>query len=139
MSLTGYPGTDETALKRSGVKIVLAIAFAVALLAAGAIWIASMVPSLMTPTISQEQLEEAAKRITTAQQDGLLVRYDCLENRAHVEPMHWRALSLDLKQSLATALATTCQAEHRGYRMTIIDVRTGRDLANFSSGTFRVY
>ena len=139
MDLTGYPGTDETALKRSGLKIVLAILFAVVLLGAGALWIASMVPRLMTPTISREQLEEATKRITTAQQDGVLVRYGCSENRAHVQQVPWRALSLDLKQNLAMALATTCQAEGRGYRMTLVDVRTGRDLANFSSGSFREY
>jgi hypothetical protein len=139
MDLGGQTGTGNTALKRSGIRTFLAIVVALVLLASLALWVASMVPSLMTPTISPGQLDAAMKVIAQAQQDGLLVRYSCEENRAHVQPVPWRALSDELKKSLAAALGTTCQAEGHGNRMSVVDLRTGRDLANFSSGSFRVF
>jgi hypothetical protein len=139
IDLNSSAGTSGLGLKRSGAKGVLAVVFSVVLLIACGLWVASIVPELMTPTISRDQLEAAAKVITAAQQDGLLVRYTCTDNRAHVQPAVWGPLTEGLKEGLAAALAMTCQAERRGYRMTVVDFRTGRDLANFSSGSFRVY
>jgi hypothetical protein len=138
MDLNGH-ATKGDGLKRSSARTFLAIVFSVVLLGSCGLWIASMVPKLMMPTISREQLEAAAKVITAAQDDGLLVRYACTENRAHVQAAPWHALNEDLKKSLIAALAATCQAERRGYRMTVVDFRTGRELANFASGSFRVY
>jgi hypothetical protein len=139
IDLNGYSGTSGLGLKRSGAKAFLAIVFSVVLLISCGLWVASLVPDLLTPTISRDQLEAAARVITTAQQDGLLVRYTCTDNRAHVQPAEWGPLSEGRKEDLTTALAMTCQAERRGYRMTVVDFRTGRELANFSSGSFRVY
>jgi hypothetical protein len=139
MDLYGYGGANGPGLKRSGAKSLLAIVFSVVLIGSCGLWIASRVPMLMTPTMSRDQLEEAASVITAAEQDGVLVRYTCTENQAHVQAAPWRALNVDLKKNLAAALAMTCQAERRGYRMMVVDFRTGRQLASFSSGSFRVY
>jgi hypothetical protein len=132
-------GTNGARLRRSGAKAFLSIVVSVVLLGSCGLWVASIVPELMTPTISRDQLDAATKVITTAQQQGLLVRYSCTDNRAHVQPAGWRAAKDDDKEGLTAALALTCQAERHGYRMTVVDFRTGRDLANFSSGSFRVF
>ncbi|HEY7449661.1 MAG TPA: hypothetical protein VH702_16015 [Vicinamibacterales bacterium] len=139
IDLNANSGTTGAGLKSSGARRFLAIVFSVVILGASALWVASMVPQLMTPTISRDQIEAASKVITTAQQDGLLVRYSCTDNRAHVQPVQWRGADDALKEGLTAALAMTCQAERHGYRMTVVDVRTGRDLANFSSGSFRLF
>ena len=139
MELNSYPGETGAGLKRSGARTLVAIVISVVLLASAGLWIASMVPQLMTPTISRDQLEAASKVIATAQQEGVLVRYSCTENQAHVQLVPWRALNVDPQRNLAAALATTCQAEGRGNRVMLVDFRTGRRLANFSSGSFTVY
>ncbi len=138
MDLNGHASTTGAGLTRSA-RTFLGIVFSVLLLGACGLWIVSMVPQLMAPTISREQLEAASKVIAAAQQEGLLVRHSCAENQAHVQPVPWRALNVDLKRNLAAALATTCQAERRGNRVMLVDFRTGRRLANFSSGSFTVY
>ena len=139
MDIKGYTSTTGVGVKRSGVRIFLSVLFSVLLLGSCARWVASMVPKLMAPATTPDQLEAAASVIATAQRDGLLVRYTCEENQAHVQPAPWRALNQDLKKELTAALATTCQAAGHGHRMMVVDFRTGRDLANFSSGSFRVY
>ena len=139
MDLNGPTSTTGEGLKRSGARTLVAIAISVVLLASAGLWIASMVPQLMTPTISRDQLEAASKVIAAAQQEGVLVRYSCTENQAHVQLVPWRTLNVDPQRNLAAALATTCQAEGRGNRVMLVDFRTGRRLANFSSGSFTVY
>jgi hypothetical protein len=139
IDLNNNGGTTGAGLKSSGARRFLAVVFSVVVLGASAVWVASLVPQLMTPTISRDQIEAAGEVITSAQHDGLLVRYSCTDNRAHVQPVLWRGADDARKEGLTAALAMTCQAERRGYRMTVVDFRTGRDLANFSSGSFRVF
>jgi hypothetical protein len=139
MDLNGHGSTTGEGLKRSRARTFVAIAISLVLLVSGGLWVASIVPQLMAPTISRDQLEAASKAIMAAQQEGVLVRYNCAENLAHVQPVPWRALNVDPQRSLAAALATTCQAEGRGNRVMLVDFRTGRRLANFSSGSFTVY
>ncbi|MGH9147043.1 MAG: hypothetical protein ACRD1Q_10060 [Vicinamibacterales bacterium] len=139
MDLNGHASTTGEGLKRSRARTFVAIVISLVLLVSGGLWIGSMVPQLMAPTISHDQLEAASKVIMAAQQEGVLVRYNCAENLAHVQPVPWRALNGEMKRNLAAALATTCQAERRGNRVMLVDFRTGRRLANFSSGSFTVY
>jgi hypothetical protein len=139
IDLNNNGGTTGAGLESSGARRFLATVFSVVVLGASAVWVASLVPQLMTPTIPRDQIDAATRVIATAQQDGLLVRYSCTDNRAHVQPVQWRAADDRRKEGLTAALAMTCQAERHGYRMTVVDFRTGRDLANFSSGLYRVF
>ena len=65
---------------------------------------------------------------------GLLVKKDCTRHEAQVSLRHWLALDADGKRNITSALAVGCGDQGATTRIRIIDVQSGRKLAEHNGG-----
>ena len=73
----------------------------------------------------------AAALVETMMTNGVLVNYDCSENRAWVNRAVWDKYNAEQKRNMTLGLATVCDTQHAGYRMSIIDYDAKREIAGF--------
>ena len=86
-----------------------------------------------------EQEKKLAPRIQSLRDTGFLTKFNIDLNQAWVEPSLWHALNYDTKQGIAATLAAYCDARGSQGYVNIIDNRSGKKLAKYSSWGFTVY
>lgn len=93
------------------------------------------VPSGPTP----EMVADAQAMVARDQRAGRIRNFTCTGNTAEVEPAFWAALDAQGKRGVTISLAAVCHGQQSGYRITVLDAQSGRQLAEFSGGsvTFR--
>jgi len=63
--------------------------------------------------------------------NGVLVNYDCSKTTAGVNRAVWDKSNTEQKRNMVIGLATVCDMEHAGYRISILDYDTKREIAAF--------
>src|SRR5436190_19245541 len=118
--------THETP-ERKGTPLGIIVAFG----AAGLLIVLLLFRSSPTNDLPVEQGPMAAALVETMMTNGVLVNYDCSENRAWVNRAVWDKYNAEQKRNMTLGLATVCDTQHAGYRMSIIDYDAKREIAGF--------
>ena len=78
-----------------------------------------------------EQGPMAAALVSTMMTNGVLVNYDCSKTIAWVNRAVWDKYNAEQKRNMTLGLATVCETQHAGYRISIIDYDARREIASF--------
>jgi hypothetical protein len=70
--------------------------------------------------------------------NGVLVDYACEKNTAWANRAVWTKYTFEQRRNMLIALATVCDAERAGYRMSILDYDTKTELAAFDGSNVRM-
>jgi len=77
-------------------------------------------------------LEQEKKRIIPLYDTGLLTKFNIDANEAWVNPAIWNGLEYDAKVGVAATLAKICDLSDSSGRISIINNKTGKQLARYS-------
>jgi hypothetical protein len=88
--------------------------------------------------LAPDQRALAMALVDHMQNQGVLMKYACAENRAWVNRALWDDFSHDQKRGLTVGLATVCYSEHAGYQVIVLDVETKQQLASFDGKAFTI-
>jgi hypothetical protein len=82
-----------------------------------------------------EQGTMAAALVDKMMTNGVLVNYDCSQTKAWVNRAVWDKYNSEQKRNMTIGLATVCDAQHAGYRISVIDYDARREIASFDGKT----
>jgi hypothetical protein len=82
-----------------------------------------------------EQGTMAAALVDKMMTNGVLVNYDCSQTKAWVNRAVWDKYNNEQKRNMTIGLATVCDAQHAGYRISVIDYDAKREIASFDGKT----
>jgi hypothetical protein len=82
-----------------------------------------------------EQGTMAAALVDKMMTNGVLVNYDCSQTKAWVNRAVWDKYNNEQKRNMTIGLATVCDAQHAGYRISVIDYDARREIASFDGKT----
>jgi len=88
--------------------------------------------------ISIEQGQMAMALVGNMMTNGVLVNYDCSKNTAWVNRAVWDKYNADQKRNMTLGLATVCDSQHAGYRVSILDYDTRNQIAGFDGKTVTI-
>jgi hypothetical protein len=63
--------------------------------------------------------------------NGVLVDYECAETTAWVNRAVWTKYNFEQRRNMLIGLATVCETRRAGYRITVLDYDTKREIASF--------
>ena len=63
--------------------------------------------------------------------NGVLVNYDCSTSTAWVNRAVWDKSNKEQKRNMVLSLATVCETQHAGYKISILDYDTKKEIAGF--------
>ncbi|HEV3214752.1 MAG TPA: hypothetical protein VGZ27_03470 [Vicinamibacterales bacterium] len=78
-----------------------------------------------------EQGTMAAALVDKMMTNGVLVNYDCSQTKAWVNRAVWDKYNSEQRRNMTIALATACDTQHAGYRISVIDYDAKREIASF--------
>ena len=122
--------TEDPAKKPNPLGIILALG------AAGLLLVLLFFHSSPKNDISIEQGQMAAALVGNMMTNGVLVNYDCSKNTAWVNRAVWDKYNAEQKRNMTISLATVCDSQHAGYRVSILDYDTRNEIAGFDGQTF---
>jgi hypothetical protein len=70
--------------------------------------------------------------------NGVLVDYDCARSSAWVNRAVWTKYNVEQRRNMVISLATVCDTQRAGYRISVIDYDSKREIAAFDGKTVRV-
>jgi hypothetical protein len=70
--------------------------------------------------------------------NGVLVDYDCNKSSAWVNRSVWTKYNYEQRRNMVIGLATVCQSLRAGYRISIIDYDTKKEIAAFDGTSVRI-
>lgn len=70
--------------------------------------------------------------------EGYVTQFSCRDNEASITPRVWQGLDDTGKRGITQGFAAICEGQKAGYRMTMLDSESGKKLASFSAGRYRV-
>lgn len=70
--------------------------------------------------------------------NGVLVDYDCSRNTAWVNRAVWTKYNVEQRRNMVISLATVCDTQRAGYRISVIDYDSKREIAAFDGKTVRI-
>ncbi len=63
--------------------------------------------------------------------NGVLVNYDCSTSTAWVNRAVWDKSNREQQRNMVLGLATVCETQHAGYKISILDYDTKKEIAGF--------
>lgn len=81
--------------------------------------------------VPREQGTMAAALVDNMMTNGVLVNYDCSQTKAWVNRAVWDTYNSEQKRNMTIGLATVCDTQHAGYRISVIDYDAKREIASF--------
>src|ERR1700730_1311017 len=103
----------------------------VALGAAGLLLVLLLFHSSPKNDLPIEQATMASALVGNMMTNGVLVNYDCSQTRAWVNRAVWDKYNAQQQRNMTIGLATVCDTQHAGYRISIIDYDARREIASF--------
>jgi hypothetical protein len=103
----------------------------VALGAAGLLVVLLLFHSSPKNDLPIEQAAMASALVSNMMTNGVLVNYDCSQTRAWVNRAVWDKYNAQQQRNMTIGLATVCDTQHAGYRISIIDYDARREIASF--------
>lgn len=70
--------------------------------------------------------------------NGVLVDYDCSKNTAWVNRAVWTKYNFEQRRNMLIGLATVCETRRAGYRISVLDYDSRREIAAFDGKTVRM-
>jgi hypothetical protein len=70
--------------------------------------------------------------------NGVLVDYDCSKSSAWVNRAVWTKYNFEQRRNMLIGLATVCETQRAGYRISVIDYDSKREIAAFDGKTVRM-
>jgi hypothetical protein len=70
--------------------------------------------------------------------NGVLVDYDCSKSTAWVNRAVWTKYTFEQQRNMLIGLATVCDARRAGYRISVLDYDTKREIAAFDGKTVKI-
>jgi hypothetical protein len=123
-------------MKTSGKVVFLVLA---GLFILGAIWnmnqqSAPMPSDVVDATVTPAEMADAVRRVKTAIDNGIIIRYDCAKRFAYVNGSAFAALDADAKAGFGPTLMTACGVAPKFGTHTLLDQQSGKPLMHFSLG-----
>jgi hypothetical protein len=78
-----------------------------------------------------EQSQMASALVARMMTNGVLVNYDCATNTGWVNRAVWDKYNAEQKRNMTIGLATMCNTQHAGYRISVLDYETKSEIASF--------
>lgn len=110
----------------------------VGLAALGLILVAVVFRASPSRDLAPDQRAMAMALVDRMSTQGVLVSYTCSENQALVNGPVWDKFNDDQKRGITMSLATVCENQHAGYRITVLEYESKRRLAEFNGKTFTI-
>ena len=110
----------------------------VALGALGLLLMLLFVQSSPQTDVPADQRAMAKALVDNMMTNGVLVNYDCSKTTAWVNRAVWDKSNSQQKRNMVLALATACDSQRAGYRISILDYDTRREIAGFDGKTVMV-
>ena len=85
-----------------------------------------------------EQGRVATALVQNLMTNGVLVDYDCSKNTAWVNRAVWVKYNYEQRRNMLIGLATVCDTQRAGYRVSIIDYDSKREIAAFDGKSVRM-
>jgi hypothetical protein len=110
------------------------------IIALGALGLLMLLFSQSSPQIEvpAEQRAMAKAVVDNMMTNGVLVNYDCSKTTAWVNRAVWDKSNSEQKRNMVLALATACDTQRAGYRISVLDFDTKREIAGFDGKAVRV-
>jgi hypothetical protein len=70
--------------------------------------------------------------------NGVLVDYECDTTTAWVNRAVWTKYNFEQRRNMLIGLATVCETQRAGYRISVLDYDTKREIAAFDGKTVRM-
>jgi hypothetical protein len=88
--------------------------------------------------VPADQRAMAKALVDNMMTNGVLVNYDCSKTSAWVNRAVWDKSNSQQKRNMVLALATACDTQRAGYRISILDYDTKKEIAGFDGKAVRV-
>jgi hypothetical protein len=120
-------GNSDTPETRSTNPLGIIIAFG----ALGLLLVLLFFQSSPTTDVPPDQGPVATALVGEMMTNGVLVDYACEKNTAWVNRAVWTKYNFEQRRNMLIGLATVCDTRRAGYRMSILDYDTKREIAAF--------
>ena len=70
--------------------------------------------------------------------NGVLVDYDCSKSTAWINYAVWTKYNFEQRRNMMIGLATVCDTQRAGYRISVVDFDSKREVATFDGKTVRM-
>ena len=99
-----------------------------------------LVDSAQSSAPSEATVQQATRAVEKFRATGFLVKFDCrARHDAYVNPVLWAALEHEQKRTATIAIAASCVGVGERQFVHIKDNMTGREIAQFYGGAYRVF
>ena len=88
--------------------------------------------------IPLDQGQMANALVANMMTNGVLVDYECAKNTAWVNRAVWMKYNFEQRRNMLIGLATVCNTQRAGYRISIVDYDTKSELAAFDGETVKM-
>jgi hypothetical protein len=103
----------------------------IALGALGLLLVLLMFQSSPTRDLPPDQGPLGLAVVNDMMTNGVLVDYDCGKNTAWVNRAVWTKYNFEQRRNMVIGLATVCETKRSGYRISILDYDSKREIAAF--------
>jgi hypothetical protein len=117
--------------ERDGKRSTSAVGIMVALGALGLLLVLLMFQSSPTTDLPPDQGPLGIAVVNEMMTNGVLVDYDCTKNTAWVNRAVWAKYNFEQRRNMVIGLATVCDTKRSGYRISVLDYDTRREIAAF--------
>ena len=88
--------------------------------------------------IPVDQGQMASALVANMMTNGVLVDYDCAKNTAWVNRAVWTNYNFEQRRNMVIGLATVCDTQRAGYRISIVDYDAKREIGSFDGTTVKM-
>jgi hypothetical protein len=110
----------------------------IALGAVGLLLVLLMFRSSPSTDVPPDQGPIAKAVVDNMMTNGVLVDYDCASNTAWANRAVWTKYNFEQRRNMVISLATVCDMERAGYRISIRDYDTKGELGSFDGKDIRM-
>ena len=120
--------TDQ---QRDGKRSTSPVGIMIALGALGLLLVLLVFQSSPTSDLPPDQAPLGIAVVNEMMTNGVLVDYDCTGNTAWVNRAVWTKYNFEQRRNMVIGLATVCDTKRSGYRISVLDYDTKREIAAF--------
>ena len=85
-----------------------------------------------------DQRPVAMALVNNLMTNGVLVDFDCSKNTAWANRAVWTKYNFEQRRNMLIGLATVCDTQRAGYRISVLDYDSKREIAAFDGKTVRM-
>lgn len=128
--MTESEATDKRSANPAGIIIALG--------ALGLLLMLLIFQSSPDDDLPPDQGPVAMALVNDLMTNGVLVDYDCSKSTAWVNRAVWTKYNFEQRRNMLIVLATVCNTQSAGYRISVIDYDSKREIAAFDGKTVKM-